>query len=354
MGDQALTVHEQRLLVFRRALRTRHVHWDRVIAVGLIIPSALAIGIFVYAFIAWTIYVSLSAWGGPQPDLTFVGLKNYARLFVEPGIDSTRFLFDLRNMAGFTLMFVAACLLIGMLLAALLDRHIKGENLFRSIFLFPMAISFVVTGVSWQWLLTPSFGDQVTGLNLLFEYLHLDFLKSLWFTNPTVYHIPPDSAVGRLLVSIGLGGLASPYVGVTMGVISLVIAATWQLSGYCMALYLAGLRTIPDELREAARIDGASEWQVYRYIVLPLLRPITLSAIIILGHISLKIYDLVVAMTGPGPGFSSDMPAFNMWETTFDATLFNQGAAIAVVLLIMVATLIIPYLYYSIRSEAQV
>jgi glucose/mannose transport system permease protein len=128
----------------------------------------------------------------------------------------------------------------------------------------------------------------------------------------------------------------------------------WQLSGYTMALYLAGLRSIPDELREAARMDGAGEVQIYQHIVLPLLQPVTLSVVIILAHISLKIYDLVVSMTGSGPGFATDVPALNMWRTTFDATLFAQGAAIGMVLLVLVAVLIIPYLRYSIRSEAQV
>jgi glucose/mannose transport system permease protein len=241
------------------------------------------------------------------------------------------------------------------MLAALLDRHIRGESVFRSIFIFPMAISFIVTGVAWRWLLSPGTPETgTTGVNLLFEYAGLPFLKSNWFADPAVYHIPATSWVGQALTAIGLGGLASPNVGVSLGVISLVIAASWQLSGYCMALYLAGMRSIPDELREAARIDGASEWQVYRHIVIPMLNPVTFTAIIILGHISLKIYDLVVAMTGPGPGFSTDMPAYNMWETVFDGGRFGQGAAMGIVILLLVAFLIVPYLIWNRREEAKV
>ncbi len=125
------------------------------------------------------------------------------------------------------------------------------------------------------------------------------------------------------------------------------------MSGYVMAMYLAGLRGIPDELREAARVDGATEWQVFRRVILPLLKPITLSAVIILGHISLKIFDLTKSMTGPGPGFSSDVPALFMYETTFFGSHFSQGASIAIVLLVLVSGLIIPYLVYNARNEVK-
>jgi glucose/mannose transport system permease protein len=239
-------------------------------------------------------------------------------------------------------------------LAFLIDQRIRAEGIFRSIYLFPMAISFIVTGVVWRWLLTPGSPELgTTGVNLLFEKVGLGFLKWGWFTNPVVWHIPPDSTLGQFLGRIGLGFLASPMFGVSAGVVSLVIAAAWQMSGYTMAMYLAGLRGISDELREAARVDGASELQIMWRIILPLLRPITLSAVIILGHISLKIYDLVVAMTGPGIGFSTDVPAYFMWDTTFRGNQFARGSSIAIVLLLMVAALIIPYLVWSTRSEAE-
>jgi glucose/mannose transport system permease protein len=133
-----------------------------------------------------------------------------------------------------------------------------------------------------------------------------------------------------------------------------VIAATWQMSGFVMAMYLAGLRGIPEELREAARVDGASEFQIYRSIILPLLQPITLSAVIILGHISLKIFDLTASMTKEGPAFATDVPGYFMFVTTFQGDHYAQGAAIAVIMLLMVSVLVIPYLIYSIRTEAQV
>lgn len=333
----------------------KHKNWERIIGVVLLSPSIIAIALFVYAFIGWTGYVSLTKWDSAAPDLTFVGLRNYQRLLFGEGTDTIRFHYDLRNMVAFTALFLAVCIVVGFLLAVLLDQRIRAENFFRSIFLFPMAVSFIVTGVAWRWMLTP--GDEAigpVGVNILAVKFGLPFLQSKWFTDPTVKYITPDSSFGQLLNQIGLGAFTTPDWGYPLAITSLVIAAMWQLSGYTMAIYLAGLRSIPDELREAARIDGAGEWQIYRHIILPLLQPVTLSVVIILGHISLKIYDLVVSMTGSGPGFATDVPALNMWKTTFDATLFAQGAAIGMVLLALVAVLIIPYLRYSIRAEAQV
>ncbi len=328
----------------------RDIKRDRALSFLLISPSVIAIAVFVYGFIAFTGYSSLSKWDSLTPDFTFVGLRNYAKLFT---ID--RFLSDLRNTVTFTVLFLAACLVIGLLLAILLDQRIKGEGIFRSIFLFPMAISFIVTGVVWRWLLNPGTAQTgSSGVNLLFQKVGLGFLRWGWFTDPTIWHLPADSALGAFLARLGLGALTSPHFGISVAMFSVVIAATWQMSGYTMAMYLAGLRGVPDELREAARVDGATEAQMYRYIVLPLLQPVTLSAVIVLGHISLKIFDLVVSMTGPGPAFATDVPAFFMFDTTFRGNNFAQGAAIATLLLIVVAVLVVPYLRYTIRTEAEV
>ena len=286
---------------------------DRLISVALIAPSVLAIAIFVYGFIGRTGYISLVRWNDLAPDYTFVGLTNYIRL-----LDSERFQIDLRNTLVFTTTFIAACLAVGLLLATLLDSGIKGEAVFRTIYMFPLAVSFIVTGVAWRWLESPS-----SGLNLLFDAVGLGFLKNGWFTDPNI------------------------------GILGVVLAAFRQMSGYVMALYLAGLRGIRDELREAARVDGASEWQLFGSVILPLLNPITLTAVIILGHISLKIFDLTVSMTGPGPGFATDVPALFMYETTFFGSRFSQGASIAMVLLLLVSGLIVPYLVYNARTEVQ-
>jgi len=307
---------------------------ERLLPVLLILPSVVAIGIFVYGFIGWTLLVSLSRWTGVAPDYTLVGLENYLRLFNTP-----RFQNDLRNTLVFTLFFVGGSLLVGLLLAILLDQKVRGESFFRTVYLFPMAVSFVVTGVVWRWLLTP--GDPRTGdlgLNQLFGLLGLHFLKSRWFTDPTV------------LLAVPVGAI---QFGIPVALFSVILAAIWQMSGFCMAMYLAALRAIPDDLREAARVDGASEFQLYRDVIIPLLKPTTISAAIVLGHISLKIFDLVFIMTGSGPAHATDMPAIFMYETTFRDNRFAQGAAIAIVMLILVSLVIVPYLISTLRGKLE-
>lgn len=288
---------------------------DRLIAILLISPSIIALAIFVYGFIAWTIRVSLSNWVGLMPNYEWVGLKNYAALLQDP-----RFHIDIRNTVIFTTLFVGGCLLLGLVLAILLDQGLRGESFFRSLFLFPMAISFIVTGVVWRWLMNPAMGSRMSGLNLLFDSVGLDFLVNRWHTTPN------------------------------WGIAAIAIPAIWQMSGYTMALYLGGLRAVPDSLREAARVDGASEFYIYRQVILPLLRPVTLSAMIILGHISLKVFDLIVAMGGKQ--IALDVPAVYMWTTTFDGQFYSRGASIGTLLLLTVAVLVIPYLIYTLRTEA--
>lgn len=291
---------------------------DKLYSFLFILPSIILVIIFVYLFIFWTGFISLTDWNDIFPSYNIVGLRNYVELF-----QNFRFQISMKNTLVFTLLFLISSLVIGFLLAILLDQKIRGENIFRNIYLFPMAISFVVTGVVWRWILNPGTLQNPIGLNQLLDKIGLSFLKSGWYTDPKV------------------------------GIKAVVIAATWQMSGYVMAMYLAGIRGIPSELFEAAQVDGANMWQVYRYIVIPLLRPITLGAVIILGHISLKIFDLVVAMTGSGAGFSCDVPALFMYDTTFRGNHFAQGASIAIILLLMVGILIIPYLRYSLRSEVK-
>ena len=314
----------------------RRVSRDRVISLALIAPSIVLVAIFVYGMIGWTGFVSLTKWNTLAPDYTFNGLANYAKIF-----DTPRFQLDLRNTVVFTIFFIAASLSIGLTLANFLDRHIRGEAVFRTIILFPMAVSFIVTGVVWKWLMTPT-----SGVNLLFG---LNPKVFRWLTDPTVVHLP----TGTVLNDIGLGFLTTNTWGVPIAMIAIAVAATWQMSGYVMALYLAGLRAIPDELREAARVDGASEWRVFRHVTLPMLTPVTVTAVIILGHISLKIYDLTVAMSPTGIGFSTDVPATYMWQLSFANNEFAKGAAVAMVMLALVATLIIPYLIWNQRQEAE-
>jgi glucose/mannose transport system permease protein len=321
----------------------RRLFSEQAAAILLIIPSLLAVAVFVYGFIGWSAVVSVSEWDSIRPDYTFVGLDNFRYLF-----DNFRFQIDIRNTVVFTVLFVVACLTIGFVIASILDRHVMGEGIWRSIYLFPMAVSFIETGVVWRWLLAPR-----AGVNLLLDRVGADWLENGWYTTPTVTYVHSDSRLGEFLGAVGLGFLADPNYGIPLAMISVVIAATWQMSGFVMVMYLAGLRAIPEDLREAARVDGATEFQIQRHISLPLLRPVTLSAMIILGHQSLKIFDLVVSMSRRGPGFATDVPALYMFETTFQGNRFSHGAAISIVMLVAVSVLVIPYLFWSLRREAQ-
>jgi glucose/mannose transport system permease protein len=308
--------------------QARHERW---IAFLMILPSIILLAIFVYGFIAWTGIVSISKWDGILPDYTFVGLSNYQKLFSleTGGISAVRFRIDLWNTLFFTVFFLFLCLLFGLVLAILLDQKVKGEGIFRTVYLFPMAISFVVTGVVWQWIFAPGTESRPRGVNALLGMIGLENLKWGWYTDPT--------RIGPLHIAL----------------IPVVIAAAWQMIGYTMAMYLAGLRGIPDDLREAARVDGATNSGVYRHVIMPLLRPITFSALIVLGHISLKIFDLIYTMTGKGPAFATDVPGVFMFETTFQGNHYAQGAAISIIMLLMVALVIIPYLIYSFRQEVE-
>lgn len=364
---------------------------DQWIAIAVLLPSVILVGIFVYGFIGITFATSLTDSTALQQlsrvPANNVGFQNYIDLF--SGVLDNRFRIDMVNTVFFTVLFIVVCLTVGLLLAILLDQKVMGEGIFRTIFLFPMALSFVVTGIVWKWLFNPT-----AGINLLPTFIGLPAGTFDWFISnerilefnwqdlPSILTIIVAGVIAAVgvyfatkkrsqaaAITIGLALLVSALVitgttrswnalerpethGFNLALIALVVAAGWQMSGYTMAMYLAGLRGVSEELREAARVDGCSEAQVYRRIVLPLLAPITLSAIIILGHISLKIFDLVYVMGG-GDNLRIDMPGLNMFFETFRGQNFGRGAAIAMVMLVLVALVIVPYLYSSFKGEAK-
>jgi glucose/mannose transport system permease protein len=309
----------------------------------MLLPSLIVLFIFVYGFIGMTVWVSFSNWRSASRDLSLRSpfYAAYERIFQTP-----RFQTDLRNTVVFTLCFLVLTVGVGLLLALVLDQHFLGRPVFRFIFLFPYALSFVVTGVSWRWIFNPE-----TGINLLFEELGLNRVLGwfgigpfhpAWLTNPNI---------GGDLRNVipGLDGVKS-QLGIPYALIPVVIAAVWQLSGFAMAMYLAGLGTISNEVREAAQLDGASTAQMYRQIIIPLLRPVTVSVLIILTHVSLKIFDLIYAMSGSGPGFATDVPGIYVFEQTFRATRYDLGAAASVVMLVGIALVIVPYLARSVKD----
>ncbi|OAA31788.1 sugar ABC transporter permease [Kosmotoga arenicorallina S304] len=299
----------------------------KLIGFFILLPTLVSLGIFVYGFIGWTVRVSFSNWNSfsrlMKGEYVFVGLRNYFRLFEDP-----RFQTDLWNTFFFTLFFILGCLSLGILLASLLDKGLKGSRIFQNLFLFPMAISFVVTGTVWSWIFAPGILPKFPqGMNLLYKLLGLESLQWKWYTS------------------------TASIFNFNLALIPVIIAAIWQLSGYTMAMYLAGLRGIDQALIEAAKVDGASNRQIFWKIKFPILKPITLSAMIVLGHISLKIFDLVYSMTGSGPNNVTDVPAIYMFETTFRANKYATGSAIAMVMLVMVAIVIVPYLISSMKRE---
>ncbi len=267
---------------------------------------------FVYGFIAWTVYISFTR-SGVMPNYEFAGLIQYERLWATP-----RWYVALENLFIFSGLFIAGCLAIGIVLAILLDQRIRIEGTIRTIYLYPMALSFIVTGTAWKWILNPGLGIEHLMRELGFEDFRFD-----WLVNPD------------------------------MAIYTVVIAGVWQSSGYVMALFLAGLRSVDDEIIKAAAIDGAGPIRTYTRIVLPMIRPVLFSSIIILTHISIKSFDLVVALTGGGPGYATDMPATFMYSFAFQRSELGVAAASAVMMLVTIMAIIVPYLYSELRGTAR-
>lgn len=374
---------------------------DKMLAFLMISPSLILLGIFVYFFIGQTAWYSFTDWGtDPSTALkkgvvkNYVGLENYNTLISSASDYEFRIAF--LNTIFFTLFFLGGCILLGFLLAVLLDQNVKGEGIFRTIFLFPMSLSFVVTGTIWNWLLKPAGGinilpEKLFGLEpLKYQWLNSDHkpLRFEWmeggnyfylgiaiFTFALFTYISRNQKLKWVwLVAIGVAlwlfwelglwnkiwlpideprrdiGTYKGY-GYNAALSGVVLAATWQMAGYVMALFLAGIRGISEDLREAARVDGCAEWQVYAYIIMPQLRPIALSAIIILGHISLKIFDLIYAMAGID-NTEVKVPGILMLAG-FRGNEWARSSAIAMVMLFMVSLVIVPYLWSNLRTEKQ-
>jgi len=276
----------------------------------VISPSFAVILWFVYGFVLWTFYISLTK-SKMLPRYEFWGIDQYFRLWSNP-----RWFIAVENLLIFTVLFVVICILIGILLSILLDQKIRAEGFLRTIYLYPMALSFIVTGTAWKWMLNPSMGIE----KLFTDWGFTDFTFD-WLVNRD------------------------------MSIYTIVIAAVWQSSGFVMALFLAGLRSIDDEIVKAAKIDGASLYSIYITIILPMMRPVFMSSIVILLHISIKSYDLVIALTAGGPGISSDMPAVFMTQMAFHRSEIGLASASAVMMFLTVLAVVVPYLYSELRRQ---
>jgi len=285
----------------------------------LLAPSIILMAVFVYGLIAANFATSITdnhtaAQATGQKPSVVVWFDNYVEL-----LKTDDFQHSLWNLILFTVVFLAGAMIMGFIWAWILERPSKGEGIFRSIYLFPMAVSFVASGVVWRWLLNSNVDDKASGLNRLFQIVGLDWLQNPWWNH------------------------------ITFGIAAIAIPAIWQLSGYVMALFLAGFRGIPDELREAARMDGATEWQLYRHVLFPQLAPIALSALVIIGHMSLKSFDLIMSIS-TAANYQTKVPAIDMFllKNSWD---YANSAAVGTVLLVIVAVIIIPYLWWTNRKE---
>ena len=275
----------------------------------VVAPSFIATLFFVYGFILWTTYLSFTR-SRMMPVTTWDGTRPYERLWANPVWWTA-----IENLLIYGVLYIGIASVLGLLLAVLLDQKIRAEGALRTIYLYPMAISFIVTGTAWKWILNPGIGIE------------------------------------KLVHDFGFTGFEFRWITDTrMAIYCVVIAAVWQSSGFVMAMFLAGLRGVDTEMIKAAQIDGASLPQVYRRIIIPLMRPVFLSAFVILAHLAIKSFDLVVALTNAGPGSATALPATFMYQMTFTRNEVAVGAASAVMMLMTVAAIMVPYLYSELRQ----
>ncbi len=276
-----------------------------VVAPGLVLGFA-----FIYGFMIWNGVLSVTA-SRMLPNYEFVGWAQYAKLW-----EMDRWWVALKNLAIFGIGYVGGAMALGVFLAVLLDQKVRAEGFIRTVYLYPMALSFVVTGTAWKWLLNPSMGLE--------KLMHDWGWESFTFS----WLVESD-----------------------MAIYCVVIAGIWQSAGFAMALFLAGLRGIDDSIIKAAQIDGASLPRIYWRIVLPALRPVFFSTLMVLSHLAIKSFDLIMALTSGGPGYATDVPATFMYAMSFTRGQIGLGAASATMMLATVAALVVPYLYSELRSK---
>lgn len=276
----------------------------------VVAPTFIAALVFIYGFMVWNAWLSFSS-SRMLPKYDWVGTVQYEKLFA-----NDRWWVAAENLLIFGGLFIVICLMLGLFLAIFLDQKIRAEGAIRTIYLYPMALSFIVTGTAWKWILNPELGIQRMVREMGFESFTFDWL-----------------------------------VNTEMAIYTVVIAGVWQSSGFVMALCLAGLRGVDDNIIKAARVDGASMPLIYRKIIIPGLRPVFFSALIVLTHIAIKSFDLIIALTGGGPGFATDVPATFMYTYAFTRGQIGLGSAASMMMLMAVIAIIVPYLYSELREK---
>jgi glucose/mannose transport system permease protein len=273
-------------------------------------PSFLVIILFVYGFIAWTAWISFTR-SRLMPKYDIDGFIQYQRLF-----DSPRWEVAIDNLFIFGFLFILISMILGLVIAIFLDQKIRIEGALRTIYLYPMALSLIVTGTAWKWILNPGLGLESVIKGWGFKDFTFD-----WVINP-------DFAI-----------------------YTVVIAGVWQASGFVMALFLAGLRSVDQEIIKAAQVDGVPTLRIYTAIIIPSMAPIFLSAFIVLAHLAIKSFDLVIALTGGGPGYATDLPATYMYTMAFSRGDIGQAASSAIIMMLVVFAVVVPYLYSELRNK---
>ena len=272
-------------------------------------PSVLLSLICVYGYIMFTMYLSFTD-STMMPSTELVGNAAYHRL-----LNLDNWWVSVRNLSIFAGLYISIALVLGLGLAILIDQRVRAESMLRSVFLYPMALSFIVTGTAWKWLLDPGVGLERSMHLLGWESFSFGWIK--------------DSE---------------------MAIYCVVIAAVWQTTGFVMAMFLAGLRGVDTEQINAAKVDGARTWQIYLNVIIPQLGAVFVSAFVILAHTAIKSYDLVVALTNGGPGRSTWLPSVFMYQYTFTRNEMAVGAASSVLMLGAIAIIVVPYLVSEMRK----
>jgi glucose/mannose transport system permease protein len=298
------------------SLRSRFQDWLPRLVLA---PSFLLVLVFVYGFNLWTLFLSFTN-SKAFPTTNLIGFTNYLRLWnwtfeTDP---PSNWYTALINMGLFGGLYIFFCLFLGLVLAILLDQKIRGEGILRPIYLYPLALSFIVTGTAWKLFLDPGIGLEKAMHDSGWAGFHFD-----WVVNPP------------------------------MMIYCVAIAGVWQTSGFVMAMFLAGLRGVDGEILKAAQIDGASAYQTYRRIVIPIIRPVFFSALIVLAHMAIKSYDLVLSVTGKNPGGAAELPSTFMYSYTFTRNQMAVGSTSAVIMLMTIAAIMVPYIYSETKEKSR-
>ncbi len=276
----------------------------------LILPSLIASFLYTFGFTAWTAYLSLSD-SGQLPSYNFLGLENYERLWA-----NRRWNIAFSNLFFFSGFYVLGTMAVGLLLAILIDQKVRAESFWRTIFLYPLAVSFVVTGAIWSWLYNPTSGIEFLVRGLGWESFSFSLATSRKYA-----------------------------------IWAVIITGIWQASGFAMALFLAGLRSVDQDLVKAAQIDGAGPFRTYVRVILPSIAPIFIAVAVIMLQFAIKTFDLVVALTRGGPGISTTFPANYVYDLMFQRGQIGEGAAASIMMVAALAVVLVPYSFYLVWRQ---